>query len=165
MAASEGLSALNVDETQSRSWLDHMHDWVTTVDHKKLGILYIGSGLLFFVLGGLEASLMRAQLAVPANDLIDPKEFKEVYSPMAEPTLAPYGGSFMIKHAIAPPMAEKMGMKVTKSTGTTGQMAFVLQFDDFDKATGWFTGPEYAGVIEKRDQVADFNMAVVGAMK
>ena len=106
-----------------------------------------------------------AGLVVGFFDLKDPKEFKEVYSPMAEPTLAPYGGSFMIKHAIAPPMAEKMGMKVTKSTGTTGQMAFVLQFDDFDKATGWFTGPEYAGVIEKRDQVADFNMAVVGAMK
>ena len=80
MAASEGLSALNVDETQSRSWLDHMHDWVTTVDHKKLGILYIGSGLLFFVLGGLEASLMRAQLAVPANDLIDPKEFNRLFT-------------------------------------------------------------------------------------
>merc|ERR1712217_901342 len=97
-------------------------------------------------------------------DLKDPKEFKEVYSPMAEPTLDPYGGKFAIKHAIAPPLAQKMGMKETKSFGTTGQMAFVLQFANFDKAMGWFTGPEYAKVLEKRDEVADFRMAVVQTM-
>ena len=100
-------------------------------------------------------------LVVGFFDMKDPKEFKEVYSPMAEPTLEPYGGHFALKHAIPPPMAEKMGMKVTKTFGKTGMMAFVLEFDSFDKAMGWFTGPEYAGVISKRDEVADFNMAVV----
>ena len=43
-------------------------------------------------------------------------------------------------------------------------MAFVLQFPDFEKAMGWFTGPEYAAVLQKRDEVADFKMAVVQAM-
>ena len=42
-------------------------------------------------------------------------------------------------------------------------MAFILEFESFDKAMGWFTGPEYAGVISKRDEVADFRMAVVEA--
>ena len=35
---------------------------------------------------------------------------------------------------------------------------------DWDKAMGWFTGPEYAAVTSKRDEVSDFRMAVVAAM-
>jgi uncharacterized protein (DUF1330 family) len=97
-------------------------------------------------------------------DMKDPMEFKTVYSPMAEPTLGPYGGKFIMKHALAPPLAAKMGMKETKGFGTTGQMAFVLQFADFEKAMGWFTGPEYGAVLSKRDEVAEFRMAVVEAM-
>merc|ERR1712039_760950 len=102
-----------------------------------------------------------AGLVVGFFDLKNPEEFKTVYSPMAEPTLDPYGGKFAIKHALVPAMAAKMGMKESKGFGTTGQMAFVLQFADFEKAMGWFTGPEYAAVLEKRDEVADFKMAVV----
>merc|ERR1712039_809397 len=100
-------------------------------------------------------------LVVGFFDMKNPEEFKTVYSPMAEPTLEPYGGKFAIKHALVPEMAAKMGMKESKGFGTTGQMAFVLRFEDFDKAMGWFTGPEYAAVLEKRDEVADFKMAVV----
>ena len=44
-----------------------LHDWVVTVDHKRLGLMYIASGLVFFVVAGLEATLMRLQLAVPNN--------------------------------------------------------------------------------------------------
>jgi len=98
-------------------------------------------------------------------DMTDPEEFKTVYAPMAEPTLVPYGGSFAIKHALVPAMAEKMGMKESKGFGTTGQMAFVLKFDNFEKAMGWFTGPEYAAVLQKRDEVADFKMAVVETIR
>jgi len=105
-----------------------------------------------------------AGLVVGFFDMKDPMEFKTVYSPMAEPTLEPYDGGFAIKHALAPPLAEKMGMKESKGFGETGQMAFVLAFPDFDKAMGWFTGPEYAAVLTKRDEVADFKMAVVQAM-
>ena len=102
-------------------------------------------------------------LVVGFFDLKDPAEFKTVYSPMAEPTLDPYGGTFAIKYPLAPPMAAKMGMKETKTFGTTGMMAFVLKFPDFEQAMGWFTGPEYAAVLTKDDEVADFKMAVVGA--
>ena len=44
-------------------------DWLTTVDHKKIGILYGISGLVYLLVGGLEALLFRLQLAVPDNDL------------------------------------------------------------------------------------------------
>jgi len=40
-------------------------DWITTVDHKKIGILYFAAGGLFFVIGGIEALLIRIQLMFP----------------------------------------------------------------------------------------------------
>ncbi len=57
-----------------------LHAWVTTVDHKKLGILYIAAGLLFFVIGGIEAIMMRAQLAQAANTLLEPQEFNRLFT-------------------------------------------------------------------------------------
>ena len=80
MAAGEGVGSSSMEAVESRSWLDHMHDWVTTVDHKRLGILYIMSGLFFFVIGGVEASLMRAQLAVAGNTMLEPEEFNRLFT-------------------------------------------------------------------------------------
>jgi len=42
-----------------------VHEWITTVDHKKLGLMYIGWGLIFFLVAGLQAATIRLQLAVP----------------------------------------------------------------------------------------------------
>jgi cytochrome c oxidase subunit 1 len=57
-----------------------IHAWATTSDHKKLGLMYITSGIVFFVVAGLEASLMRAQLAFPENDLISPEVFNRLFT-------------------------------------------------------------------------------------
>lgn len=53
-------------------------DWLTTVDHKKIGILYLLGGLFFFVLGGIEALLIRLQLMYPNNDLVSLGLFNEL---------------------------------------------------------------------------------------
>ena len=53
----------------SRPFVDRLHEWVTTVDHKRLGILYIGYGLVFLVIGGIEATVMRVQLMRSAQRL------------------------------------------------------------------------------------------------
>jgi cytochrome c oxidase subunit 1 len=45
--------------------LTQLHEWVVTVDHKRLGLMYICSGLVFFAVAGIEASIMRWQLAFP----------------------------------------------------------------------------------------------------
>ena len=47
-----------------------VHSWVASVDHKRLGLMYIASGLVFFVIAGLEATTMRLQLLVPGNTLV-----------------------------------------------------------------------------------------------
>ena len=59
---------------------DRLHDWVVTVDHKKLGILYILYALMFLVVGGIEATIMRIQLAVPHNHLVSPEVFNRMFT-------------------------------------------------------------------------------------
>src|SRR5829696_3726154 len=52
--------------------------WFTTTDHKKIGILYLYTVLVFFVLGGVEALLMRTQLAIPDNTLLTPERYNQI---------------------------------------------------------------------------------------
>jgi cytochrome c oxidase subunit I len=54
--------------------------WVTTVDHKRIGILYMVSALGFFLAGGVLALLMRIQLAVPEADFLGPHAFNMSFS-------------------------------------------------------------------------------------
>lgn len=53
-------------------------DWLTTVDHKKIGILYMIAGLFFFLIGGLEAIVIRVQLMKPMNDVVSGDTFNEL---------------------------------------------------------------------------------------
>jgi len=53
-------------------------DYLTTVDHKKLGNMYFFAGLLFFAIAGFEALLMRIQLMVPNNDFVSAGLFNEL---------------------------------------------------------------------------------------
>ncbi len=57
-----------------------LHDWVITVDHKKLGLMYFMYGIVFLVIGGVEASIMRAQLAVANNHLVSPETFNQLFT-------------------------------------------------------------------------------------
>src|SRR6201993_2278287 len=58
----------------SHRWLD----WVTTTDHKKIGIMYLVTTFVFFFLGGGEALLMRVQLAEPSNTLLSGERYNEL---------------------------------------------------------------------------------------
>jgi cytochrome c oxidase, subunit I len=53
-------------------------DWLTTVDHKKIGILYFIAGFFFFLIGGLEAIIIRIQLLKPMNDVVAGDTFNEL---------------------------------------------------------------------------------------
>ena len=63
-----------------RTWLETLHEWVITVDHKKLGLMYIGYALVFLVIGGIEATIMRIQLAVPHAHFISPETFNRMFT-------------------------------------------------------------------------------------
>jgi cytochrome c oxidase subunit I len=54
--------------------------WLTTVDHKKIGILYASTALVFFVLGGLEALLIRLQLAQPNGNVLTAAQYNQLFT-------------------------------------------------------------------------------------
>jgi cytochrome c oxidase subunit 1 len=56
------------------------HEWLTTVDHKKIGIMYIVYSLIFLVIAGVMALLMRIQLAVPNNHFLSPQTFNRYFT-------------------------------------------------------------------------------------
>src|SRR2546425_3825224 len=57
-----------------------LHEWVVTVDHKRLGVMYVLAGLAFFVIAGLEASVLRWQLAVAGNSVVSPQVFNRLFT-------------------------------------------------------------------------------------
>jgi len=52
--------------------------WLTTVDHKRIGLLYFFTSLAFFVVGGIEAILIRTQLIGPNSDVLTPEAFQQL---------------------------------------------------------------------------------------
>ncbi|MDQ3461384.1 MAG: cytochrome c oxidase subunit I [Deinococcota bacterium] len=54
--------------------------WLTTVDHKRIGILYFLAGFFFFLFGGLEALLMRLQLSTPEGTLVGPELYNQLFT-------------------------------------------------------------------------------------
>src|SRR5688572_21459296 len=54
--------------------------WLTTVDHKRIGILYGVTALLYFVFGGIEALLIRLQLASPEADVVSAVTFNQLFT-------------------------------------------------------------------------------------
>jgi cytochrome c oxidase subunit I len=59
---------------ETKRWID----WVTTTDHKKIGIMYLVTTFVFFGLGGIEALLMRTQLSVPNNTLLSGQHYNQL---------------------------------------------------------------------------------------
>src|SRR3989304_1956600 len=54
--------------------------WITTVDHKKIGILYGITAFAFFLIGGSEALLIRIQLAQPNQAILSPPVYNEIFT-------------------------------------------------------------------------------------
>jgi cytochrome c oxidase subunit 1 len=76
----EGTLDLTPQRVHTRTWLEIAHEWVTTVDHKKLGILYVLYSLIFLLVGGAEALAIRVQLARPHNDFLPPEVYNRFFT-------------------------------------------------------------------------------------
>jgi cytochrome c oxidase subunit 1 len=62
--------------TATRGWWS----WVTTVDHKRIGVLYGATAFVFFLIGGLEALLIRLQLARPGGHVVTADEYNQIFT-------------------------------------------------------------------------------------
>src|SRR3954470_19116447 len=61
---------------EERGWTS----WLTTTDHKKIGILYLWTVAVFFILGGVEALLIRVQLGAPDNTFVTPEKYNQLFT-------------------------------------------------------------------------------------
>jgi cytochrome c oxidase subunit 1 len=77
---SSNVITVPVGQTEARPWVDELHQWLTTVDHKRLGILYIVSSLLFLAVGGVEALIIRIQLMHSHNNFVSPEVFNQMFT-------------------------------------------------------------------------------------
>ncbi len=72
---------LHVDRLE-RIWQERpgLLGWLTTTDHKRVGLMYLFATLAFFLAGGIEALLIRTQLAAPDRGVLSPEAFNEVFT-------------------------------------------------------------------------------------
>jgi cytochrome c oxidase subunit 1 len=63
-------------EPEPRGWTS----WITTTDHKRIGIMYIVTTFVFFCLGGVEALMMRLQLGGPNNTVVTPQVYNQLFT-------------------------------------------------------------------------------------
>jgi cytochrome c oxidase subunit I len=99
--------------TPAATYRSNLYEWVTTTDHKKIGILYVINSFVFFFIGGLLALGVRTQLAVPANTLISAEVYNQLFTMHASlmlflfviPMLAGFGNYAVPLMIGAPDMA------------------------------------------------------------
>jgi cytochrome c oxidase subunit 1 len=77
---SSDVMAIQTAGAASRPWVETLHEWVTTIDHKRLGILYLLFALLFLAVAGSEAMIMRIQLMYPHNHFVSPQVFNRMFT-------------------------------------------------------------------------------------
>ncbi|MBV8631605.1 MAG: cytochrome c oxidase subunit I [Silvibacterium sp.] len=75
-----GALDLTPPRESQHTLLDILHDWVITVDHKKLGLMYMMMAIFFLLVAGAEAICIRIQLAVPNNHFISPQTFNRLFT-------------------------------------------------------------------------------------
>jgi len=75
-AVPEALSGESFELEASEGWLS----WVSSVDHKQLGIMYLLGAFVFFLVAGVLALLMRIQLAVPNNNFLSPQVYNQFFT-------------------------------------------------------------------------------------
>src|SRR3954453_10868191 len=69
-------------ERLRRVWAERpgLVGWLTTPDHKRIGLLYLFASLAFFAAGGVEALLMRTQLVKPNSHLLGPQAYDQLFT-------------------------------------------------------------------------------------
>ena len=147
-------------------WTAVLHDWITTVDHKKIGLMYILMAVFFLVVGGIEALLMRWQLLWPhPNRFLSEDVFNQMFTLhgttmvffMGMPILIGIG-NYMVPLMIgardmAFPRLNAMGFWATLFGGLLVYFSFAT---GGGPAIGWFA---YAPLTERtfaRSSAVDF---------
>ncbi|ANE47731.1 quinol oxidase subunit 1 [Paenibacillus swuensis] len=74
------MIALVATLTYFKKWGWLWREWITTVDHKRIGIMYVIAALLMLFRGGVDALLMRTQLALPNMEFLTPEHYNQIFT-------------------------------------------------------------------------------------
>ena len=77
---STNATAIEDLQSSEQPWTEILHEWVTTVDHKRLGILYILYALSYLAIAGIEALIIRVQLMHAHNNFVSPQVFNRMFT-------------------------------------------------------------------------------------
>jgi len=143
-----------------------LHEWVTTVDHKKIGIMYILMALVFLVVAGIQVLLIRLQLFVPRGTLLGPDRFNQLFTMhgtsmvffMGMPILIGVGNyvvPLMIgARDMAFPRLNAMGFWVTLFGALVAYFSFLIPGGP--PAIGWFAYAPLTSTVFARGAGTDF---------
>lgn len=127
--------------------------WLSTVDHKKIGIRYILTAFIFLILGGIEAAVMRLQLAGPNINLLTPEQYDQLFSTHGMTMIFLYAGPILSGFSnylwplllgardMALPRVNALSYWIYLCAGIFLYAAFVFGFGPND---GWFNYVPYA---------------------
>jgi cytochrome c oxidase subunit I+III len=130
-----------------------LRGWLSTVDHKEIGIMYLVTAFTFLVLGGIEALVMRLQLTLPGEHLLTPEQYNELFSMhgntmifwYAFPVLSGFGNYFwpllLGARDMAFPRLNAFSYWVFLASGIFIYSSFLIGASPND---GWFNYPPYA---------------------
>ena len=146
-------------------WTAVLHDWIATVDHKKIGIMYVLMSLVFLVIGGVEALLMRWQLLFANNTFLGPNRFNQLFTMHGTTMVFFVGmpiligiGNYMVPLMIgardmAFPRLNAFGFWITLFGGVLVYLSFIT---GGAPALGWFAYSPLTETTFARSPATDF---------
>ncbi len=135
----------------TKRWLD----WLTTTDHKKIGIMYLVATMVFFMLGGVEALLMRSQLSVPNNTLISSEHYNQLLTMhgttmiflFVVPIMAGFGNYFVPLMIGARDMAFPRLNALSFWLLLLGGIVFYMTLFFHPPEAGWWSYPPLSSIV------------------
>ena len=169
-AIPEALGAESFELEAREGWLS----WVSSVDHKQLGIMYLLGAFVFFLVAGVLALLMRVQLAVPNNHFLSPEVFNQFFTMhgttmiflVVMPLLLGFFANFLIPlmigaRDVAFPRLNALSFWIFLFSGIFLQLGFIWHNGGLPNA-GWFG---YANLTERMYTPADvYNGELMNAL-
>src|ERR1700758_3678334 len=136
---------------ETKKWVD----WVTTTDHKKIGIMYLVLTFVFFCLGGVEALMMRLQLGVPGNTLLPGEKYNELLTMhgttmiflFVVPIMAGFGNYFLPLMIGARDMAFPRLNALSYWLLLAGGIVFYATLFWQPPEAGWWSYPPLSGAL------------------
>lgn len=168
---STSLEAASANAGNEKNYLNARHtvsSWLLTVDHKRIGILYLVALLVFFILGGFAALVFRLELLTPAGDLLRSETYNKLFTMhgivmiffFLIPSIPAVLGNFLVPimigaRDVAFPRLNLASWYVFMFGGILGVLAIVLGGVD----TGWTFYTPYSTMYANSNVI----LAVCGA--